>query len=196
MLPHDTMMAFLIGLALGTVIIVALRIFPGEPFDYEFEDGTADDLNQQQHEKQVHATAFKSEATEARGMCGAGASSLQQRPENNHLQKLVIDSKKLEIKSRQAERSIGIPRAIFREAVLQATAEQNSRLQCGDEIIETDASCDHSRTFAWLVPLVAIAIGAVVHGNSHGWSAFPPTVHSLAHIFPREARALGYGNGI
>lgn len=200
MVPNDTMMAFSIGLALGTVIIVALRIFPGEPFDYEFEEGTANDLKQQQHERQVRATEINDGATQRRGMYGGTASSLQQRPGNRHLQKLVVDSKKLDCKSRQAERSIGIPRAIFKEAVLQATAEQNSRLQCGDENIEAEdnyPSGDISRTFVLLVLLVAIAIAAVAYGNRHLWSACPPYIlHTLARIFPREARALGYDNTI
>ena len=42
--PENTKISVGIGLAAGTIILMVLTLFPGEPFDYNFEDGNAEKL--------------------------------------------------------------------------------------------------------------------------------------------------------
>lgn len=106
-LLHHTQMAGLVGCAIGLLILVVLRKFPGEPFAYELDDDNGD----------------------------ASKDSLPDCPRRGpHAERLVIDPDRLEAKSRKAEELFGIPHAAFKEAVESATAEHNARAGTEDPL--------------------------------------------------------------
>lgn len=93
-------------------------------------------------------------------------------------EQLVLDTEKLDAKSKQAEKVLGIPREYFKKAVVEATKEANET----EDYDETG----FAGIFGWAALAVAGACYLLLRKHQDA-----ELLTSLARFFPREANALG-----
>lgn len=187
-LREGTQTALLAGLAVGVALIVALTLFPGEPFDY----GAGDTGNSEQLKKYLAdynkacATGEKVPAMPPVEVVKADEPEKPEKP-------LVIDEARLAEKAQQAQKLFGITAQQYTDAVIQATAEANAG-------VAGDGDAPDFGGGSSILSLLPFLLGAgvlVAFVRSQRAPAGPPPSFAafLVRAFPREARAFGWVDG-
>jgi len=196
------------------IVIVVLSLFPGEPYDYEFQDGNTAALKTKREEPAggdkaaehapdaaaglpaaadavVDKAAVDKVAADSAAAAAAAADSIDKAPKKEPKEKLTINAVALEAKAKRAENLLGIPANVFKQAVQNGVDEANK-----DDDDDADAGNDDafSSGFGWAmwIPLLAIAVCvALYHAPEQDKVAEAHKLLSLAaKVFPREAKVF------